>query len=61
MLSFSGSLKVFVALEAPEGKATAVPPWTPATDDDRRLAEYAPQVMALSKGIEQAVAQFRPG
>lgn len=52
---------VFVALEAPEGKATAVPPWTPATDDDRRLADYAQQVMALSKGIEQAVAQFRPG
>jgi acyl-CoA hydrolase len=50
---------VFVALDAAEGKPTAVPPWVPRDEEDRRLAEYANQVMALSKGIEQAVARYR--
>ena len=50
---------VFVALDGVEGKPTPVPPWSPQTDDDRRLAEYATQVMALSKGIEQTVARYR--
>ena len=35
-----------------------VPTWVPATDDDRRLAEYAMQVMALSKGIEETVKRY---
>lgn len=50
---------VFVALDGVEGKATPVPSWTPVSDEDRRLAEYATQVMALSKGIEQTVARYR--
>jgi len=50
---------VFVALDAVEDKPTAVPRWTPQDDEDRRLAEYAQQVMALSKGIEQTVARYR--
>jgi acyl-CoA hydrolase len=50
---------VFVALDGVEGKPTPVPAWTPHSDDDRRLAEYALQVMALSKGIEQTVARYR--
>lgn len=50
---------VFVALDAVEGKATPVPPWTPQNDEDRRLSEYATQVMALSKGIEQTIARYR--
>jgi acyl-CoA hydrolase len=50
---------VFVALDGVEGKPTPVPAWTPRSDDDRRLAEYAIQVMALSKGIEQTVARYR--
>ena len=50
---------VFVALDAPEGRPVAVPPWQPASDEDRRLSEYATQVMALSKGIEQAIDRYR--
>lgn len=50
---------VFVALEGAEGKPVPVPAWQPASDEDRRLAEYATQVMALSKGIEQTVERYR--
>ena len=50
---------VFVALDGVEGKPTAVPAWTPQNDEDKRLAEYAQQVMALSKGIEETVARYR--
>jgi acyl-CoA hydrolase len=50
---------VFVALDGIEGEPTRVPAWTPQTDEDRRLAEYATQVMALSKGIEQTIARYR--
>jgi acyl-CoA hydrolase len=51
---------VFVALDGVEGKPIAVPAWTPRDDEDRRLADYATQVMALSKGIEETVARYRP-
>ena len=51
---------VFVALDGVEGKPTPVPAWTPQDDEDRRLAEYATRVMALSKGIEDTVARYRP-
>ena len=50
---------VFVALDGVEGSPVPVPGWTPTTDEDRRLAEYALQVMALSKGIEETVARYR--
>lgn len=50
---------VFVALSEPEGKPLVVPVWEPASDEDRRLAEYATQIMALGKGAEQAVARVR--
>jgi acyl-CoA hydrolase len=46
---------VFVALDAPEGKPMPVPAWTPTDDEDRRLAEYAQQVMALSRAIEPMI------
>ena len=49
---------VFVALHAVEGKPVKVPVWDPLTDDDRRLAEYAIKVMALSKGIEETIERF---
>jgi acyl-CoA hydrolase len=49
---------VFVALDAAEGKPSPVPTWTPVDDDDRHLADYAEQVMALSKGIEEKVRAF---
>jgi acyl-CoA hydrolase len=50
---------VFVALDGVEGHPVPVPSWTPSTDEDRRLADYALQVMALSKGIEETVARYR--
>lgn len=50
---------VFVALDGVEGRPVPVPPWAPDNADDRRLAEYALQVMALSKDIEDAVMRFR--
>ena len=50
---------VFVALDGVEGKPTAVPAWRPEDPDDRRLAEYALKIMALSKDIENAVASLR--
>ena len=49
---------VFVAVDD-EGKPVQVPTWTPVSDEDKRLSEYATQVMALSKGIEQTVARYR--
>ncbi len=49
---------VFVALDE-AGKPVQVPTWTPASDEDRRLSEYATKVMALSKDIEKTVARYR--
>ncbi|MBS7456462.1 acyl-CoA thioesterase [Coralloluteibacterium stylophorae] len=49
---------VFVALDGVEGRPTPVPAWEPKTDEDRRLAEYAIQVMDLSKGIEAVVERY---
>lgn len=49
---------VFVAVDE-AGKPVPVPPWAPQDDEDRRLAEYAQKVMALSRDIEQTVARYR--
>lgn len=49
---------VFVAVDD-DGKPVPVPTWTPTSDEDKRLSEYATQVMALSKGIESTVARYR--
>lgn len=49
---------VFVALDGVEGNPTPVPAWTPATDEDHRLGEYALKVMESSKGIEKTVARY---
>ena len=50
---------VFVALDAVENKPTPVPAWKPQTLEDKHLSEYATQVMALSKGIEETVTLYR--
>lgn len=50
---------VFVAMDDTQEKSVPVPRWEPVDQDDRRLAEYALKVMALSKDIEQVVAQLR--
>lgn len=46
---------VFVAVDGAGGKPVTVPPLPLASEADRRLAEYAQQVMALSKDIEKQV------
>jgi acyl-CoA hydrolase len=50
---------VFVALDSPDGKPTAVAPWQPETAEDRRLAGYAERMMGLSKAMEQQVAEVK--
>ena len=50
---------VFVALDKVEGKPVAVPDWVPKDEEDHRLADYAMQVMALSKDIEKTIARYR--
>ncbi len=50
---------IFVALDAPDGKPTAVPSWQPDSDEDRRLADYAQRLLALSKAMEGEVSGFR--
>lgn len=51
---------VFVALDAPEGTPVPVPPWTPRSDDDRRLAAYAAEVMAQGRDIESILERPAP-
>lgn len=48
---------VFVAVDS-DGKPMPVPGWTPDSDEDRRLSEYALKVMELSKGIESTIARY---
>jgi acyl-CoA hydrolase len=50
---------VFVALESPDGKPAAVPVWEPASEEDRRLADYAERMTQLSKAMENEVASFK--
>ncbi|WP_395682368.1 acyl-CoA thioesterase [Dokdonella sp.] len=50
---------IFVALDAPDGKPTAVPPWQPSSDEDRRLADYAQRLIELSKTMEAEISRFR--
>ena len=47
---------IFVALDSPDGKPTAVPPWEPHDDNQRRMQAQAKQLLELSKGMEQLVA-----
>ena len=49
---------VFVALDD-AGNPVQVPTWTPVSDEDTRLSEYATKVMALSKDIEKTVERYR--
>ena len=50
---------IFVALDAPDGKPAAVPPWTPANDEDRRLADFAGRIQQLSESMESEVSRFQ--
>ena len=51
---------VFVALDAPDGKPTAVPTWQPQNDDERRMADSADRLSELSKTMEQQVVERHP-
>ena len=48
-------VRVFVALDSPDGKPTPVPHWEPRDDGERRLQAQAKQLMELSKNMEQLV------
>ena len=50
----------FVAVDRDTGATMEVPSWSPVSEEDRRLNEYAEKVMALSKGIEETVARYAP-
>lgn len=44
---------VFVALDAPDGKPTPVPPWQPRNEAERQLQAQARKLLELSRGMEQ--------
>lgn len=46
---------VFVALDSPDGRPTAVPSWTPRDENELRLQAKARQLLELSKGMQQLV------
>jgi acyl-CoA hydrolase len=48
---------IFVALDD-EGKPTAVPRWTPTTDEDTALERYALRLMELRRGIEDEMRPY---
>lgn len=48
---------VFVAL-GDDGHPVEVPAWTPVTEEDKRLAEYAMQMMARGKEIQEEISRF---
>ncbi len=50
---------VFVALDSPDGKPTAVPVWQPGNDEDRQLQSYARKLMDLSRAMEHEVVLIR--
>ncbi|HEY6941740.1 acyl-CoA thioesterase [Dokdonella sp.] len=50
---------IFVALDAPDGRPTPVPHWEPTNEEDKRLADYAERLIALSKSMEAEVSSFR--
>lgn len=51
---------VFVALDRPDGKPTAVPVWEPKDDHDVQLQAYAKRLLELSKSMEDQVISLRP-
>ena len=50
----------FVALDAPDGRPVAVPPWTPRSDADEALARYALKVMEVVRRVDEEAAALRP-
>ena len=50
----------FVALDGPDGKPVAVPPWRPQSDEDAALARYALKVMEVVRRVDEEAAALRP-
>jgi acyl-CoA hydrolase len=48
---------VFVALDS-EGNMVEVPKWSPQTDEDRALGDYAVQMMERGKEIQEEIDRF---
>lgn len=48
---------IFVAMGDDE-KPVAVPPWTPETEEDERLRDYAVRLMQLRRDIEEEMSGF---
>jgi acyl-CoA hydrolase len=48
---------IFVALGA-DGKPTEVPRWTPVTEEDQALEQYAQRLMELRRSIEDEMRPF---
>jgi acyl-CoA hydrolase len=51
---------VFVALDAPDGRPTPVPPWQPVTEEDLQLQAYARRLAELSHEMQNQVISHRP-
>jgi acyl-CoA hydrolase len=51
---------VFVALDAPNGRPTPVPAWTPQTEEARQLQIYARKLAEMTREMEREVAAHRP-
>ena len=49
---------VFVAVDG-QGQPHTVPVWTPKTDEEHKLQDYAKKLMALRKDIEEEMAPFK--
>ncbi|TDR45924.1 acyl-CoA hydrolase [Tahibacter aquaticus] len=49
----------FVALDAPEGRPTGVPPWLPQTEDDVILSAYAEKIIAMSRDQQAEIERVR--
>jgi acyl-CoA hydrolase len=50
----------FVALDAPDGKPTPVPRWTPVTAEDVALARYAERVMQVHRQLDSTTVPDCP-
>ena len=48
---------IFVAVDE-AGKPTAVPKWTPSSEEDIALEQYAKKLMELRQGVEQEMSRY---
>jgi len=48
---------IFVAIDD-AGKPTPVPKWTPASEEDIALEQYAKKLMELRQGVEQEMSRY---